>query len=127
MHWLYSTLLALSLLVSLPYWLLQMTRHGKYRAGLGDRFGRVPAHVRTDERPTIWLHAVSVGEVLAISRLAHGLRDRFPNHRLLISTTTSTGQKLAKERFGPDNVFYFPVDFRFALTPYIERIKPTLV
>jgi 3-deoxy-D-manno-octulosonic-acid transferase len=127
MHWLYSTLLALSLLVSLPYWLVQMTRHGKYRAGLRERFGRVPAHIRADERPTIWLHAVSVGEVLAVSRLAHGLRDLFPNHRLLISTTTSTGQKLAKERFGTDNVFYFPLDFPFALTPYIERIKPNLV
>jgi 3-deoxy-D-manno-octulosonic-acid transferase len=127
MYWLYSTLLGVALVVSLPYWLLQMTRHGKYRAGLKERFGRVPPHVRQQASPTIWVHAVSVGEVLAVSRLIHDLRCRLPQHRILVSTTTSTGQKLARERFGTDSVFYFPLDFAFALRPYVEAIKPELV
>src|SRR5438270_251235 len=110
MYWLYSTLLALAMLVSLPYWLFQMTRHGKYRAGLKERFGRVPERLQASGKAIIWVHAVSVGEVLAVSRLVQDLRSRFAGHQVVISTTTSTGQKLARERFGIENVFYFPLD-----------------
>ncbi len=121
----YSALLALWLLVSLPYWLLQMTRHGKYRAGLRERFGKVRIHGQS--APTVWVHAVSVGEVLALSGLIAGLRQNFPRHRILISTTTLTGQKLARRRFGDENVFYFPLDFAFAIRPYLEALRPELV
>jgi len=127
MYWLYSTLLALAMLVSLPYWLFQMTRHGKYRAGFKERFGRVPERLQASGKPTIWVHAVSVGEVLAVSRLVQDLRSRFTDHQVVISTTTSTGQKLARERFGIENVFYFPLDFAFALRRYIQRVRPKLV
>ena len=103
---------AFFLVLTLPYWLLQMMRHGKYRAGLRQRFGAVPpALASRDARPTIWVHAVSVGEVVASSAVIEALRQKFPSHRVLISTTTSTGQKLAAQRFGAENVFYFPLDF----------------
>src|SRR5438270_7575597 len=69
MYWLYSALLALGLLVTLPYWLLHMLRHGKYRSGLAERLGKVPQRLRIPEAAIIWVHAVSVGEVLAVSRL----------------------------------------------------------
>jgi 3-deoxy-D-manno-octulosonic-acid transferase len=55
------------------------------------------------------------------------LRERFPSHRVLISTTTSTGQKLAAQRFGAENVFYFPLDFAFSLRPYLDALRPELV
>ena len=127
MYALYSALLALSLIVTLPYWLLQMLRHGKYRAGLRQRLGAVPAAVEAHRgQRTIWLHAVSVGEVVASSAVVEGLRQEFPSHRVLISTTTSTGQKLAARRFGAENVFYFPLDFAFAIRPYIEALRPEL-
>ena len=128
MYWFYSALLALGLLVSLPYWLLQFTRHGKYGAGLAERLGRVPERieVRGSQR-TIWVHAVSVGEVLAVSGLINGLREHFPKHRVLVSTTTDTGQKLARSRFGEANVFYFPLDFRFAIRPYLRLLNPELI
>jgi len=68
MYALYSALLAFFLVLTLPYWLLQMMRHGKYRAGLRQRFGAVPAaHAGRGEKPAIWVHAVSVGEVVASS------------------------------------------------------------
>jgi len=128
MYLLYSALLAAGLLMTLPYWLLQMSRHGKYRAGLGERLGRVPQRLSTQpSRPTIWLHAVSVGEVLAVSGLVAELRQRYPEHRTVISTTTDTGQKLARSRFGAENVFYFPMDFGFAIRPYLRRLRPTLI
>ena len=96
MYWLYSALLGLTLLLTLPYWLLQMLRHGKYRAGLAQRLGNIPANLRTPApRPTIWVHAVSVGEVIAVSGVVQQLQKHFPSHRVLVSTTTSTGQKLA--------------------------------
>src|SRR5450755_462831 len=101
MYVLYSALLALLLVLTLPYWLVQMMRHGKYRAGLRQRFGDVPpALVGRCEKPTIWVHAVSVGEVVASSAIVTGLQKKLPSHRVLVSTTTSTGQKLAAQRFG---------------------------
>jgi len=128
MYWLYSALLAFTLIVTLPYWLMQMSRHGKYRTGLGERLGRVPPRLIADAtKPAIWVHAVSVGEVRAISRLIPELRSRFPQHRLVISTTTDTGQKLAGKSFGTESVFYFPLDFAFAIRPYLRALRPDLV
>ncbi len=125
---LYSTLLALGLLLTSPYWVVQMLRLGKYRAGLAERLGRVPARIRTSGgRPAIWIHAVSVGEVLAISGLVARLREVMPQYRVVVSTTTHTGQKLARDRFGEENVCYFPLDFAFCIRPYVRALRPTLV
>ena len=124
---LYSAVLAVALLLTLPYWALQMLRRGKYRAGLGERLGRVPRRLRGDSPPGIWVHAVSVGEVLAVSSVIHELRKRYSKHRVVVSTTTATGQKLARERFGDDNVFYFPLDFTFSLRRYFDVLDPELI
>jgi 3-deoxy-D-manno-octulosonic-acid transferase len=128
MYLLYSALLAAGLLVTLPYWLWQMSRHGKYHAGLGQRLGRVPGHLASQPaRPVIWVHAVSVGEVLAVSGLVSELRRRHPQHRVMVSTTTDTGQNLAGDHFGKENVFYFPMDFGFAIRPYLRLLQPELI
>jgi 3-deoxy-D-manno-octulosonic-acid transferase len=128
MYALYSALLALFLLITLPYWLLQMLRHGKYRAGLSQRLGAVPPHLKANAgKASIWIHAVSVGEVVASSGVVEKLREKFPSHRIFVSTTTSTGQKIAVRRFGEENVFYFPLDFGFAIQPYLEALRPDLV
>lgn len=128
MYLIYSALLAAGLLVSLPYWLMQRLRHGKYRAGLSERLGRIPQRLTVQPGGrTIWVHAVSVGEVLAVSGLMGELKKRFPNYRIVISTTTDTGQKLARARFGPENVFYFPLDFAFAIRPYLHQLQPEVI
>ena len=128
MYVFYSALLAVWLLITLPYWLIQMGRHGKYRAGLAQRFGKLPDWLGTPpSKPIIWVHAVSVGEVLTISGLVAELRLRFPEHRIVVSTTTVTGQKLARKRFGEDNVFYFPLDFAFTIRPYLRALAPQLI
>ena len=117
------------MLVSLPYWLFQMARHGKYRKGFAERMGQVPARLRLpgEQERVIWVHAVSVGEVLAVTGLVEELQSRFPQHRIFISTTTDTGQVLARKRFGEANVFYFPMDFAFAIRPYLRALRPQLV
>jgi 3-deoxy-D-manno-octulosonic-acid transferase len=125
---LYSAVLLLAALVSAPWWLVQMLRQGKYRAGLSERLGRVPERIaKGSAGPVIWIHAVSVGEALAISELVSRLRTRVPNARIVVSTTTQTGHKLAAERFGAENVFYFPLDFAVAIRPYMRRLKPSVV
>src|SRR5271170_5112180 len=94
---LYSVALAVGMLASLPYWLYQMARHGKNRKGLAERLGRLPSRLQLpkEKEPVIWVHAVSVGEVLAAAGLVEELRRRFPEHRIFISTITDTGQALA--------------------------------
>jgi 3-deoxy-D-manno-octulosonic-acid transferase len=128
MHIIYSAALGVALFLGLPFWLVQMLRHGKYRAGVSERFGRVPERLNLAQvEASIWVHAVSVGEVLAVAGLITELRRRFPERRLYVSTTTATGQKLARARFGEDSVFYFPLDFAFAIRPYLKALRPALL
>lgn len=107
-----------------------MLRRGKYREGLRERLGDVPPRLGLN-KPTatgcIWVHAVSVGELLAISLLVGQLKERWPQRRIVISTTTASGQRLARERFGAENVFFFPLDLNSALRPYFEHLGPRLV
>ncbi len=131
-YFLYSLLLAAGMLLSLPYWFYQILRHGKYRSGFAQRLGKVPGRLTatgTGQRSkrVIWVHAVSVGEVLAVSGLIEQIRRNFPQHRVLVTTTTDTGQELARARFGEENVFYFPIDFGFAIRPYLRALQPELV
>lgn len=128
MYLLYSLLLFLALTVSSPWWLLQMLRYGKYRAGWRERLGAVPARLlRRPAEHIIWIHAVSVGEVLAISRVVEELKKQLPGWRVVVSTTTDTGQRLARQRFGEDNVFYLPLDLPFAVRAYMRALRPKLL
>jgi len=127
MYFAYSALLALVLILGSPYWLYEMLRHGKYRAGLRERLGVIPSRLGRISQPTIWIHAVSVGEVLAITELVRQLQAEFQGHRIFVSTTTDTGQRLARGRFGAENVFYFPLDFAFAARRWLFVLRPELV
>jgi len=125
---LYSVLLLLALIVSAPWWLLEMLRHGKYRTGLSERLGTVPGRLFNQVAVnTIWIHAVSVGEVVAISRVVEELNAQLPGWRIVVSTTTDTGQRLARERFGENNVFYVPLDLPFTVRAYLRALRPKLL
>lgn len=130
MYVIYNLLLAVALLLSAPYWFVRLLRQGKYREGLGNRLGMVPSHLRSlaaAGKPVIWIHAVSVGEILAVAGLIQEMRERFAGYAIAISTTTSTGHKLAGDRFGPENVFFFPLDLGFAVQRYMRLLRPRLV
>jgi 3-deoxy-D-manno-octulosonic-acid transferase len=125
---LYTSALFVVLVLGLPYWLLAMATNGKYREGLSERLGWVPDRLREgDARKTIWVHAVSVGEVLAASRLVNELSACAPQYRVLLSTTTRTGQRLARERTGATHAFYFPLDFPWIVRRYLRVLDPVLL
>src|SRR5438046_9381244 len=101
MYLLYSSLLAIGFLISIPYWAFQMLRHGKYGSGLGERLGRVAGRLQVQQLGSaIWVHAVSVGEVQAVTELISGLWQKIAQHPVVVSTTTSTRLNVADGRFG---------------------------
>ena len=129
---LYSLLLAAVFILGAPYWLIRMATSGRYRAGLAERLGRVPSALRAaaSGRNVVWLHAVSVGEVLAATRLVAELESSLgPDWLIVISTTTATGQALARERFAASTprVFYYPLDFAVAVRAYLRALRPKLL
>ena len=127
MYVFYSLLLLCAALLSLPWWIVQMLRLGKYRSGLGERLGFVPARLNDVKPGCIWVHAVSVGEVLAVSQLITELQLKYPDRQILVSTTTATGQSLARQRFGENRVFFMPLDFGFAVRRYLTALQPQLI
>ena len=128
MYILYSLLLACAALISMPWLLLRVLFSGKYRTGITERLGMLPDRLpQAETRGSIWIHAVSVGEVLAITSLVTMLRERYPERPVLVSTTTLTAQYLARGRFGENSAFFVPVDFGFAVRPYLRRLRPQLL
>lgn len=127
---LYSFALTLGLAAWTLRYIVPMALARRFPAGLAERFGRVPATLACDlaGRRVAWIHAVSVGEVLAASRLVAELGEALGEGWIVyVSTTTATGQKLARERFGAERVFYMPLDFAFAVRAYMRVLKPGVV
>ncbi len=124
----YNVALFVALVAGAPWWIWRLATTKKYSEGLADRLGRVPKRLRLsvsgDARPPIWIHAVSVGEVLAVTRLVRMLESASPDSVVVVSTTTRTGQVLARERFGLNRVFYCPLDLPWAVRAYMKALKP---
>ena len=132
MYFLYSVITATGLILLAPYFLLRGLRRGKnlrnLPARLGLRFPPELAETAAGSHGSIWLHAVSVGEVLAALPLAQSLKERYPERRLIVSTTTETGQALARERMKfADAVFYFPLDLPGAMRRAMRAVRPDLI
>jgi 3-deoxy-D-manno-octulosonic-acid transferase len=125
---LYSLLFTLGILLLLPRFVFDAFRHGKYVAGLGERLGRLPK-IETGGSPVIWLHCVSVGETQAARPLARAILQKFPRHKLVVSTITLTGQRVAREVFGEEAaaVIYFPFDWAWTTRRALRQVKPELV
>jgi len=131
MYLLYSLLTAIGMILLLPYFLVRGLGSGKYFHNLGERLGTLPCAVlsaASGAKGSIWMHAVSVGEVLAGLPLARALKERFPERKLFVSTTTRTGQELARERMTfADGIFYFPMDWAFCVRRVLRVLQPGLI
>ena len=89
--------------------------------------GYLPVSFNLDAEESIWIHAVSVGEVLTARALIPELRRRYPNLRLFVSTTTMVGQEVAKRNVhGVDAIFYFPFDLPFIVRRTLDLVRPRL-
>ena len=127
MYLLYSIVSLFVLVVVSPYFVYQALRHNKYVGSLGQRLGYLPVSFNLDGDQSIWVHAVSVGEVLAARPLISELRRHYPKLRLFLSTTTRTGQQLARRNVADvDAVFYFPFDWAFTARRTLNVVKPRL-
>ena len=127
MYAVYSVFIVLFFLVMSPYLLYQAVRYRKYVTSLPQRLGILPVSFNLDADESIWIHAVSVGEVLTARALLQELRERYPRLRIFLSTTTITGHQVARNNLQfVDDVFYFPFDFRFIVERTLRLVKPRL-
>jgi len=116
----------LILLLASPVLLYRRFVGGKYRDGWSQKFfGRLPAPA--GDGPRVWFHAVSVGEVLQLETVVAEIERRRPDIDVVITTTTSTGLAVAKDKFPRRHVCYFPLDFSWAVRNAVERIRPDAV
>jgi 3-deoxy-D-manno-octulosonic-acid transferase len=127
MYALYSVLIVLFFVVTSPYLLYQVVRYRKYVTSLPQRLGILPVSFNLDADESIWIHAVSVGEVLTARALLPQLRERYPRLRIFLSTTTITGHQVARNNLQyVDEVFYFPFDFGFIVRRTLQLVRPRL-
>ena len=117
----YDLLFLIFALVYLPVYFFR----GKLNSGLLRRVGFLPAQLNLD-RP-IWIHAVSVGEAVAIRGLVVQLRKVYPQKKIVISTVTATGNKIAQGLVNPgDFLTYLPLDFSFIVKHVLNKINPCI-
>ncbi|MDD1793596.1 lipid IV(A) 3-deoxy-D-manno-octulosonic acid transferase [Enterovibrio sp. ZSDZ42] len=118
-------LYTLLLFIAAPFLLLGLYRakDGKPRVGKRwvEHFGKTPALV--GQRP-IWIHAVSVGEVIAAKPIILALRKTYPDASILVTTTTTTGAAIASKLGDGVEHRYMPIDFSFAVNGFLKRVKP---
>lgn len=125
-------LYALLTWIALPFALLyhgyRSVSRGR-KSAFGERFGTLasPAAAALQDGPVIWLHAVSVGEVMAARPLLKGLRQRYPGYRLLLTVTTETGRGVAEQDGLADAVTYFPFDIGPAVRRLLNSVSPQAI
>ena len=127
MHALYTLAIVVLAVVLSPWFVYQAIRYRKYIGNLAQRMGYLPVSFNLDGDESIWIHAVSVGEALTARALLADLRERYPGLKIFLSTTTLTGQQIARSRLQDvDAVFFFPFD----LPPFVNRtlrlVRPRL-
>jgi 3-deoxy-D-manno-octulosonic-acid transferase len=126
MYLLYTLLGLLYCAVLAPAFLYEAVRYKKYVGTLGQRLGYLPVSFNPDGDEAVWIHAVSVGEVLTARALIGEIRDAYPRLRLFLSTTTIAGQQVARSVPGVDAVFYFPLDIPFIDRRILRLVRPRL-
>ena len=125
MAYLYNFAYLVVIILASPFLIVSSIRNGKYRQGWGAKFlGLVPRS--RNDKPCIWLHAVSVGEVNLLQTILTEISLKHPDWECVISTTTLSGMDLAKRKYSQYTVFYCPLDFSWAVANAFRRIKPDI-
>jgi 3-deoxy-D-manno-octulosonic-acid transferase len=128
LYFLYSLLLAVAFVLAAPVYLWRGRGTAEYLKSLRQRRGHLPGTLNPDRQPSIWVHAVSVGEVLAARPLVRVMKERAPLLRVFVSTTTLTGQDIAgKGARDADGVFFAPFDFPGSVRRALDSLNPSLL
>lgn len=124
MHYLLNLIYIALIVAASPLLFYRAIKQHKYRQGWGQKlWGLVPR--RAGDRPCIWFHAVSVGEVNLLAPLLDDIAARRPDWQCVVSTTTMTGSALAHKKYPGLTVFYCPLDFTWAVKAAMRRIRPS--
>ena len=130
MRLIYNLLFNLGFALSAPWYFLKMYRRGSWQAGFGERFGLYDGKLKQalTNRQVVWFHAVSVGEVNLCTQLIRAMEPLLPLHKIVVSTTTSTGMGLLRERL-PAHItkIYYPIDRRKHVQRAVGLINPEVV
>lgn len=130
MVWLYNFCFHVALVLAAPFYFIKLVRRGGWRENFGQRWGRYDGQIKQalTNRQIIWLHAVSVGEVNLCIQLVRALQPRLPFHKLVVSTTTSTGMAQLQQRL-PREVtrVYYPIDRRQSVQRAINTLHPQVM
>jgi 3-deoxy-D-manno-octulosonic-acid transferase len=135
-YWIRNFVYAAILFALLPWIVWRSVKTGRYRAGWRQKLFGLDRHSISDfasraeavDSPTIWLHGVSVGEVQLIVPLLNRMRAQHPDARFAVSTTTESGWELAKKLLPADVLlFYFPLDFSWAVRRTLATLDPALI
>jgi len=126
---LYNALLAVAAFFTVPYYGARILLTGKYRRSLGPKFGRldpeIVSRLRGRGTPRIWVHAVSVGEVTAAVPIVAALRERLPEACIVVSTSTETGQEMARKLLaGATALLYYPLDVPCVVRKVLDVVRP---
>jgi 3-deoxy-D-manno-octulosonic-acid transferase len=125
---LYSILLTVGFVLVLPWFLWKGRHSGKYLRTFRERMGRLPVYLNVDQDRSLWIHAVSVGEALAVRPLVPALRERFPGYRIFLSTTTVTGNAVAARGARDlDGLFFAPFDWPGPVRTALSVLNPELL
>lgn len=129
LYFIYDILLFLAVPLILPYYLFRWIRRGRLRRGIGERLGFLAGEKRAQLQgaDTFWVHAVSVGETVAVRPLLKALKARYPEKKIVLSTVTETGRSIAENIAEVDVCIYFPFDFGFAVRRMLHAIRPSLI
>jgi 3-deoxy-D-manno-octulosonic-acid transferase len=132
MYLIYSLLFTLGVVVTAPYYLWRLRGNLIAGAGWRERFGFLPSQLQApagdNEAGALWVHAVSVGETLAVASLVQELQRRYPDRRIFLSQVTPAGRQASESRLpGVTGRFYLPLDWRWSVERVLERIRPELL
>ena len=126
----YNILFSFFFVLASPYYFFRMQRRGNWQRGFAQRFGRFDSKLKQaiTNRQTIWMHAVSVGEVGVCTQLIRALEPRLPNLKIVVSTTTTTGMEELEKRL-PSHIsrIYYPVDHRRVVSHALNTIRPEAI
>ena len=130
MRLLYNFIFTICFVLASPHYFLRLRRRGNWQGGFGQRFGRFDSKFKQaiTNRQTIWMHAVSVGEVNLCTQLIRALEPRLPNAKIVVSTTTTTGMG-ELERKLPSHIsrIYYPIDYRAFVSRALSIIRPKAI